>query len=164
MNDQDVKKFQVVFDCDARAVGKMRCEMDVRLTHPEKLHWEFASDEYGFHGGDGTAPLPIAYFMAGLTSCLMTQFRAFSKRLRVNVKDVNIYCECQWEATQVGREPYESSPKSIRMDMVVESDSTTEEITKVINAAKKGCFIEQMMNKQNNIEHRLKVGDEWINV
>ena len=92
MNDQDIKKFKVVFDCDARAVGKMRCEMDVRLLHPEKIQWEFASDEYGFHGGDGTAPLPIAYFMARLTSCLMTQFRAFAKRLRVDIKDVNIHC------------------------------------------------------------------------
>ena len=36
-----------------------------------------ASDEYGFHVGDGTAPLPIAYFIAGLTSCLMTQMRDF---------------------------------------------------------------------------------------
>ena len=43
MNDQDVKKFQVVFDCDARAVGKMRCEMDVRLTHPEKLLHKLSS-------------------------------------------------------------------------------------------------------------------------
>ena len=164
MNDQDIKKFKVVFDCDARAVGKMRCEMDVRLLHPEKIQWEFASDEYGFHGGDGTAPLPIAYFMAGLTSCLMTQFRAFAKRLRVNIKDVNIHCECEWEAVQTGRQPYESTPKSICMDLVVESDSTLEDIKQVIDAAKKGCFIEQMMNKQNEIKHRLKVEDHWINV
>jgi uncharacterized OsmC-like protein len=164
MNDQDIKKFRVVFDCDARAVGKMRCEMDVRLLYPEKMQWEFASDEYSFHGGDGTAPLPIAYFMAGLTSCLMTQFRAFAKRLRVEIKDVKIHCECEWEAVQTGREPYESSPKSISMDLIVTSDSTLEEIKKVIEAAKKGCFIEQMMNKQNEIKHRLKVGDDWINV
>ena len=94
----------------------------------------------------------------------MTQFRAFAKRLKVKIKDVNIHCECEWEAVQIGREPYESSPKSISMDLIVESDSTLDEIKKVIEAAKKGCFIEQMMNKQNEIKHRLKVGDNWINV
>lgn len=162
MSSEDIKTFQVAFDCDARAVGKMRCEMDVRLVHPEKLEWEFASDEYGFHGGDGTAPLPIAYFTAGLTSCLMTQFRAFSKRLRVDVRDVHIYCKCEWEGTQRGREPYETAPKSINMDLTVDSDASFEDVKRVIDAAKKGCFIEQMMNIP--IGHRLKVGDEWVAV
>ncbi|NNE84502.1 MAG: OsmC family protein [Alphaproteobacteria bacterium] len=164
MTDQDIKTFDVIFECDARAVGKMRCEMDVSLVHPEKLSWEMASDEYGFHGGDGTAPLPIAYFMAGLTSCLMTQFRAFAKRLRVDIRDVSIHCRCEWQATQRGREPYESAPKSINMDLTVDSDASFEDVKRVIDAAKKGCFIEQMMNQQNDIGHRLKVGDEWVAV
>jgi uncharacterized OsmC-like protein len=164
MTDQDLKSFEVIFECDARAVGKMRCEMDVRLLVPEQLEWEFASDEYGYHGGEGTAPLPIAYFMAGLTSCLMTQFRAFAKRLRVDIRDVHIHCRCEWEATQRGREPYESAPKSIAMDLTVDSDAPLADIKRVIDAAKKGCFIEQMMNKQNDIKHRLKVGDEWVAV
>ncbi len=164
MVDQDIKTFEVIFECDARAVGKMRCEMDVRLLGPEQLEWEFASDEYGHHGGEGTAPLPIAYFMAGLTSCLMTQFRAFAKRLRVDIRDVHIHCRCEWEATQRGREPYESAPRSIAMDLTVDSDAPLEDIKRVIDAAKKGCFIEQMMNKQNDISHRLRVGDEWVAV
>lgn len=75
MASDDVKSFEVAFECDATGVGSMRCEMDVRLMVPEVIEWEMASDEYGFHGGDGTAPLPIAYFIAGLTSCLMTQMR-----------------------------------------------------------------------------------------
>ncbi|MEK9832582.1 MAG: hypothetical protein VW453_08305, partial [Rhodospirillaceae bacterium] len=70
MAEDDVKSFDVAFECDATGVGKMRCEMDVRLMVPEVIEWEMASDEYGFHGGDGSAPLPIAYFIAGLTSCL----------------------------------------------------------------------------------------------
>ncbi len=160
----DLKRFEVKFDCDAQAVGKMRCEMNVRLTHPEKLEWEMASDEYGFHGGDGSAPLPIAYFMAGLTSCLMTQFRVFAKRLRVDINDVRIHCECDWEATQRGREPYESAPTRIEMAIYVESAASLEDVVRVIEAAKKGCFIEQMMNKQNNIIHRLNYQGTWHDV
>ena len=164
MSDQDIKTFEVKFDCDARAVGKMRCEMDVRMLHPEKLEWEFASDEYGIHGGDGTAPLPIAYFMAGLTSCLMTQFRAFAKRLRVDFRDVQIHCKCHWIATQSGREPYESVPQSIVMDLTVDSDESLEDVRRLIDAAKKGCFIEQMMSEQIDFRHRLKVGGAWVAV
>ena len=158
----DLKRFEVKFDCDARAVGKMRCEMDVRLTHPEKLEWQMASDEYGFHGGDGSAPLPIAYFMAGLTSCFMTQFRAFSKRLRLDYDDVRVHCECDWEAVQQGRDPYESSPKRIEMEIAVESTAALDDVVRVIAAAKKGCFIEQMMNIP--ISHRLNYQGAWHDV
>jgi uncharacterized OsmC-like protein len=162
MPDGDIKTFEVVFDCNARAVGKMRCEMDVRLTHPERHEWQFASDEYGFHGGDGTAPLPISYFVAGLTSCLMTQIRAFSKRLRIPIRDVRIYCRCAWTAEMEGRGPYVSAPKSIDMDIEIDSDESEADIRRLIDAAKKGCFIEQMLRVPNEIGHRLKVGDDWV--
>jgi uncharacterized OsmC-like protein len=158
----DIKSFDVAFECDATAVGKMRCEMDVRLMVPEVIEWEMASDEYGFHGGDGSAPLPIAYFIAGLTSCLMTQMRAFSKRLRVDIENAKIFCRCEWVAIQKGRAPYESAPKSIHMDISMDSDASLEDQLRLIEAAKKGCFIEAMLTPQNNITHRLKTADGWV--
>jgi len=60
-----------------------------------------ASDEDGFHGGDGTAPLPLAYLAMGTTSCLMTQFRAFAKRLCLTVSDVEMAYGFRWEARQI---------------------------------------------------------------
>lgn len=78
----------------------MRNEMVVRFTDPEEYSWEMSSEEYAFHGGDGTAPLPIAYFVAGLASCLMTQIRVFAKRLRIDLKDLEVYCRCEWGLTQ----------------------------------------------------------------
>ena len=37
-----------------------------------KERFELATDEGPFHGGDGTAPPPLALFTAALTGCLMT--------------------------------------------------------------------------------------------
>jgi uncharacterized OsmC-like protein len=162
MAEDDIKTFDVAFECDATGVGKMRCEMDVRLAVPQVIEWEMASDEYGFHGGDGTAPLPIAYFIAGLTSCLMTQMRAFSKRLRIDIKNPKISCRCEWVATQRGRNPYESAPKSIAMDISFDTASPVEDRLRLIDAAKKGCFIEAMLTPQNQISHRLKIEDGWV--
>ena len=34
----------------------------------------------------------------------------------------------------------------------------------VIDAAKKGCFIDQTMAVANDVGHRLKVGDDWLEV
>ena len=162
MAEDNLKSFDVAFECDASGVGRMRCEMDVRLVTPETISWEMASDEYGFHGGDGTAPLPIAYFMAGLTSCLMTQMRAFAKRLRVDIRDPKISCRCEWVATQRGREPYESAPKSIALDISFDTDASLNDQLHLIEVAKKGCFIEAMLTPQNEIAHRLKTSDGWV--
>ncbi len=162
MAEDDLKSFDVVFECDASGVGKMRCEMDVRLVVPETIEWDMASDEHGYHGGDGSAPLPIAYFTAGLTSCLMTQMRAFAKRLRIDIANPKISCRCEWVATQRGREPYESAPKGIYMDIMMDCEAPLEDQLRLIEAAKKGCFIEAMLTPQNNIVHRLRTADGWV--
>ncbi len=67
----------VVFCCTGRAVGKMRNELDVRMTKPMEERFELATDEGPFHGGEASAPPPLALFIASLTGCLMTQIRAF---------------------------------------------------------------------------------------
>ena len=78
---EEIKKFDVVFECDAVNPGRMRTDMQVRMLEPDPFECELATDEMGFHGGDGSAPTPLMLFSGGLAACLMTQLRAFSKRL-----------------------------------------------------------------------------------
>jgi uncharacterized OsmC-like protein len=61
-----------------------------------------------------------------------------------------------------GRGPYVSAPKSIDMDIEIDSDAPDADVRRLIETAKKGCFIEQMLRVPNEIGHRLKVGDEWV--
>lgn len=164
MADEKEHTFSIVFDCTGHGVGKLRNEMTVRLIEPELIEWEMASDEYGFHGGDGTAPLPIAYFVAGLTSCFMTQVRAFAKRMRIPLNDVRVYCRCEWKGTQSGRNPYVSAPVGFHMDIELDSDAPLEDQKRLLDAAQKGCFIEAMMRQPNTITHRLKTVDGWEDV
>ena len=156
--------FSLVFDCTGRGVGKLRNEMTVRLVEPELIEWEMASDEHGFHGGEGTAPLPVAYFAAGLTSCFMTQVRAFAKRMRIPLNNVWVYCRCEWKGTQSGRDPYVSAPVGFHMDIELDSDASLEDQKRLLDAAQKGCFIEAMMRQPNTITHRLKTAEGWEDV
>jgi len=162
-NDQS-HTFSVVFDCNGNAVGKFRNEMKVRLVEPELIEWDMASDEHGFHGGDGTAPMPISYFTAGLTSCFMTQVRAFAKRMRIPIDGLRVYCRCEWSGTQTGRDPYVSAPESFHMDIELDSDAPLDDQKRLIDTAQKGCFIEAMMRQPNIITHRLKTDDGWVDV
>lgn len=156
-----IKTFDVIFECDASNVGGMRTDMQVRMVKPDLMAFELASDEGAFHGGGGTAPPPLTYFAAGLASCLMTQLRAFSKRLRIEVGEMKVSVRCHWQGTQTGREPYVTAPVSFDLDIELQTATALEDQLRLIEAAKKGCFIEQTLMRENIVGHRLKVGEDW---
>lgn len=151
----------VQFNCSGQAVGKMRNELDVRMVRPMEERFELATDEGRFHGGDATAPPPLALFVGGLTGCLMTQIRAFANRLEVPLRDLRVETRVQWDWTATGR-VYETAPKSFEIDIMIDSDAPLERQQALVSAAKKGCFIEQTLGQKNTITHRLKTDEGWI--
>ena len=161
MSEALKKSFTAVFDCEARAVGKMRSEMTVHWREPKKMSWEMASDETAFQGGDGTAPVPMAYFMAGLTSCLMTQVRAFAKKMRIDVRDAVVNCHAEWEATVEGRDPYTSRAVSFALDINLDSDAPFEDQKRLLDAAQKGCFVEATLADPIPVNHKLLIDGEY---
>lgn len=153
----------VQFDCHGQAVGKMRNELDVRMVKPFEERFELATDEGPFHGGDSSAPPPLALFVGGLTGCIMTQIRAFAKRLGVPLNDLSVDVRVQWDWAACER-VYETAPKAFEIDIALDSDADLKDQLALIDAAKKGCFIEQTLGQSNRIRHRLRQGSDWIEV
>ncbi len=151
----------VRFDCSGRAVGKMRNELDVRMVQPMQERFDLATDEGPFHGGDASAPPPLALFVGGLTGCIMTQIRAFAKRMDVTLNDLNVETRVEWDWEKTGR-LYETAPKSFEIDVMIDSDAPLERQRALVQAAKKGCFIEQTLGRENRITHRLKTPEGWV--
>ncbi len=151
----------VQFDCTGRAVGKMRNELDVRMVKPFVETFTLATDEGAFHGGDASAPPPLALFVGGLTGCLMTQIRAFAKRLGVDLTDLTVDTRVQWDWTAKDR-VYETAPRGFEIDILIDSPSPLDQQLALVAAAKQGCFIEQTLGQANTIRHQLKSGDTWI--
>ncbi|MDJ0629553.1 MAG: OsmC family protein [Rhodobacter sp.] len=150
----------VQFNCTGHAVGKMRNELDVRMVLPMEERFELATDEGPFHGGDATAPPPLALFVGSLTGCIMTQIRAFAKRMGVTLNDLTVEARVQWDWQAKGR-VYETAPKSFEIDVMIDSEDPIEALKDLVAAAKKGCFIEQTLGQPNVISHRIKRGDLW---
>lgn len=153
----------VTFTCSGQAVGKMRNDLDVRMTEPMEERFALATDEGPFHGGDATAPPPLALFVGGLTGCLMTQLRAFAKRMDVVIDDLRVDTKVQWQWTPKGR-IYETAPKSFDIDIFLESSAPFDAQVALIKAAKKGCFIEQTLSEVNVITHRIKTDTGFVAV
>ncbi|MEO1223704.1 MAG: OsmC family protein [Pseudomonadota bacterium] len=161
-DSSDIKHFEVVFDCEARSTGKMRNDIAVRMVEPFVESFEMATDEGPFHGGESSAPPPLAYFTAGLAGCIMTQIRAFAKRLRIPLDGVKVAARLHWRGEQVGRDPYVTAPVGFSLDIDLDTTASVDDQLRLIAAAKKGCFIEQTLAQSNTVDHRLRVGDDWI--
>ena len=151
----------VQFDCHGTAVGKMRNELDIHMVQPSEEHFQMASDEGPFHGGDATAPPPLALFVGALTGCIMTQIRAFAKRLGVTLNDLQVDTREQWNWKAVGR-VYETAPRSFEIDVTIDSPDSIEKVLELVETAKKGCFLEQTLGVKNTIHHRIKTADGWL--
>ena len=159
----DLHTVDIVFDARARTKGKMKSEVTI-TSQFSNFSVTLETDEGKLHGGDASAPMPLHYFAAGVVTCLMTQMKAFAKRLRIPVENIAMDANFHWRLEQVGREPYVSQPVGFDIDIDVESDAPLEDIKRLIAAAKKGCFAEQALTLPCEIGHRLKVGEDWVEV
>ncbi|MEM7429252.1 MAG: OsmC family protein, partial [Pseudomonadota bacterium] len=148
------------FEGVGRATGKMRNDISVEFA-TMKERFELATDEGPFHGGDGTAPPPLALFTAALTGCLMTQIRAFSKRMDIAIGAVEVRARLHWRGEQVGNEPYVTEPVGFDLDVDLDSPAPAADLHRLLQFAKKGCFIEQTLAKGLVIGHRLKIDGDW---
>ncbi len=153
----------VEFACTGTAVGKMRNELDVRMLRPMQERFELATDEGAFHGGDASAPPPLAMFVGALTGCIMTQIRAFARRLGVSLTGLRVECRVQWDWEARGR-IYETAPKSFEIDVFIDSDDPLEKQEELVQKARRGCFIEQTLGRKNTIRHRIRTDDGWRQV
>lgn len=161
--NNSTKIFNVTYEVSGQSVGKMRNEIRGRQVEPSvEPEFEMATDEAGFHGGEGTAPLPLAYFCTGLVACLMTQIRAFSKRMRIDTGNVQVNAVIKWTATMEGRNPYKSRPKEFLLDIDLDSSASLDDQKRLIEAAKEGCFIEATLANPIPVHHRLKEEDSYL--
>ena len=159
----EAKTFDVIFEGKGTASGKMRNDISVEWPMM-KESFELATDEGPFHGGDGTAPPPRALFTAALTGCLMTQIRAFAKRLKIELTGLEVGARLHWKGEQMGNDPYVTAPVAFSLDVEVDSSASEDDLRRLIAAAKKGCFIEQTLAEGIVVGHRLKLGGEWHEV
>lgn len=154
-------RFPVSFELEGYSSGKRRNDVKVGMIEPERLKvWELASDEGKFHGGDETAPKPLALFTAGVVTCFMTQLRTFARQCGVGVTGLSTKAKFEWYAQRNGQEPYVACPNRFVLDIEFETDASLEAQKRLVRAAAKGCFAEQILSV--DLIHRLKHGDEWI--
>ncbi len=150
--------------CQARSSGRMRNDMLVTGSWAKATPWSLATDEGAFHGGEGSAPPPLALFAAAVTGCFMTQLRAFAKKMRITIDGVTVEASYRWRMTVPTGGLYHTAPSGFGLDIDIVSSASFEDLKELIAAAKQGCFLEQTLGVANVIDHRLNRDGEWIDV
>ena len=156
------KNFNLTFKGNAINTGSMRNDIDVIFESMDE-RFQLATDEGAFHGGKGTAPPPLALFTASLCGCVMTQIKAFGKKLNIQVNEIKIDATMEWNGTITDEGPYLAECKGYNLDIDIISNETLDRKKNLLNAAIKGCFIEASL-KPGLVKHRLKNKDNWISV
>ena len=160
MADPAMKTFDIIFEGTGTMSGKMRNDVKVYFETMNETY-DLATDEGPFHGGDATAPPPLALFTAALTGCIMTQIRAFSKRMKIPIGQVTVNARLHWRGEQSGRDPYTTAPVDFDLDIDFDSPANKEDQLRLIAAAKKGCFIETTLMQGLEVGHRLQIDGDW---
>ncbi len=160
MADPEMKTFDIIFEGTGTMSGKMRNDVKVHFGTMNETY-DLATDEGPFHGGDATAPPPLALFTAALTGCIMTQIRAFSKRMKIPIGQVTVNARLHWRGEQMGNDPYTTAPVGFDLDIDFDSPANKEDQMRLMAAAKKGCFIETTLMKGLEVGHRLQIDGDW---
>ena len=155
------KSFSLKFKGDARNTGSMRNDIDVSFESMNEK-FKLATDEGAFHGGKGTAPPPLALFTASLCGCVMTQIKAFGKKLKIEVDEIKIDASMNWNGEITDEGPYKASCEGYNLDIDIISNENIENKVKLLNAAIDGCFIEASL-KPGLVKHRLKNQENYEN-
>ena len=156
------KSFTLKFTGNATNKGSMRNDIDVSFESMNET-FKLATDEGAFHGGKGTAPPPLALFTASLCGCIMTQIKAFGKKLKIEVNEIEIDASMEWKAEVLEEGPYKASCDGYNLDIDIISEEPIERKKKLLEAAINGCFIEASL-KPGIVKHRLKHKENWIRI
>lgn len=165
-DDDPLKRFDVVFEAEGRATGRMRNEVSLAWRKADGSAETFfqATDEGPFHGGENTAPPPLAYFSTALVGCLMTQIRAFARRLAIPLADVRVSARLHWAGEQRGRAPYVTRPVGFALDVALDGPADDADRLRLLQAAIGGCFVEQTLATGIAVHHRLQTAAGWVEV
>jgi uncharacterized OsmC-like protein len=151
------KIFDVVFESRGICVGKMRNEVTNTAVQPFQVSRMLATDEGPFQGGEDTSPTPLEFFLTGLVGCLMTQLRVFARRLKVDMRDLEVTCNARWEAHKGEFGPYEARPAGFDIGITLNSDAPDADVHALIEASKRACFVEATLAQANDITHSLRI-------
>lgn len=166
MNTHGTRSSDVTFDVRATASGRLRTEIDLtrRGSGDPLAVFHMVTDECRGHGGESSAPPPLAHFAAALVGSLMSHIRRFARTMGIPVNRLTMNATMRWASRRSGDMLHEARPDAISIDIEIDSNASEGDLLRLIDLARQGCFIEQTLAQGVTVHHRLKRPGGWTSL
>jgi uncharacterized OsmC-like protein len=131
---------------------------------PDAGRFAFVADEGAYMpGGEGTAPTPLSYFVAGLAMCILSQVSniAFRKKLKIRNERVKVLARFL-ESGSIFKGDKNGEARSFEIEMSMDSDESREEILALMRMAHNMCFAEDSLTKPMDLQLSHKLNGETV--
>jgi uncharacterized OsmC-like protein len=133
---------------------------------PDAGRFAFVADEGEYMpGGEGTAPTPLSYFVAGLALCILSQVSniALRKKLTIRNERVNVLASFR-ESGSILNGTKNGEALSFAIELSMESDEPEDQVKGLMQMAHRMCFAEDSLVRAMDLKIRHLWNGEEIEV
>jgi len=133
-------RFIGVTRIDSRIIGDLKTE-GKNIPNGKLIH----CDEPPIRGGTDTAPSPLATWIAGFGACTEVHYAQGAAEMDIDLESCSISTRGKFDLRHGG------SFLEFIYDTRIESPSSVEDITKLVDFAEEGCYVLNTLKKGSKI-------------
>lgn len=116
-------------------------------------------------GGEGTAPTPLTYFVAGLAMCVLSQATNIALRKKLAIRNERVRVTARYvESGSILKGDKRGEATSYAVEILIDSDEPREVIADLMRMAHRMCFAEDSIGKAIPLEYKHQLNGEAIEV
>ena len=149
---------------EASPTDKLRKQ--VIAGQPGHGAFAFMADEGSYMpGGEGSAPTPLTYFVAGVALCLLSHVQEIAGMKKMVLKDARVKVAANFhEQGSVLQGTKEGACDGFDIAIEIDADHSQEEIEVLMQMAHNTCFAEDALTNEIPIKFKDKFNGEAISV
>jgi uncharacterized OsmC-like protein len=126
----------------------------------------FVADEGEYMpGGEGTAPTPLTYFVAGMALCVLSQMSNIAQRKKLTIHNEKVLVTAHFlESGSILRGDKNGEAQNFEIEMSMESDEDEELIKQMMQMAHRMCFAEDTLSNVVPIKFSHKLNASAISI
>lgn len=116
-------------------------------------------------GGEGTAPTPLTYFVAGMALCILAQVSQVALRRKLAIRNERVRVTAHFlESGSILKGDKAGAAQRYEVELALESEESEEDIAALMRLAHAMCFAEDSIAKAVEIETRHVLNGEEISL
>lgn len=120
-------------------IGKEGPQFESKIKTEKGGEFTLVSDETIMLGGGGTAPNPVQYCIYGLIACFSATFAKWAAMQKIELKSLSVKATANMDLTRAFGISMNPILETVKLDLVIDTDASMEEIEKLNETAKERC-------------------------